>query len=88
MTDDEIRNLLADLEGVSGRWHDEKCVRRDRVAQSGGDPDAVDAWVQRVGGRIETYVLASSVPPHRGQQHVPNPLVYIVPLRTVTRADD
>jgi hypothetical protein len=88
MTDDEIRELLAELEGVSGRWRGEKCVRRDRVAQRGGDPDEVDAWVRRSGGRIERYELVSSLPPHRGQQQVREVLVYIVPLRAVTRGDD
>lgn len=88
MTDDEIRELLAKIEGVSGQWRGEKCVLRDRVGQRSGDLKEVDAWVRRVGGRIERYALARSVPPHMGQQHVLDPLVYMIPLAALVDPAD
>jgi hypothetical protein len=80
MTDEEIRQLLLEIDGVSGQWRNEKCVLRDRVVQRGGDGSEVDAWVRRIGGRIERYVVSRTLPAHLGQQPVPEPWVYIVPL--------
>jgi hypothetical protein len=89
MTDDEIRLLLTQIEGISGTralWPGCKVISRARVEQKGGVLTEVDDWVERVGGTTdEVYPLRRSLPPHLGQQPLANPRVYVVPQPAVQR---
>lgn len=87
VTDEQIRQLFSEIDGVGGQWRGEKCVLRDRVVPRGDDGSEVDAWVHRVGGRIERYLVSRTLPAHRCQLPVPEPLVYIVPLSALADPD-
>lgn len=57
MTDDEIRELLAAIE-PQAFWGPKGCtaILVDKVIEAGGDPVAVERWVDAHGGRLDRTV--------------------------------
>ncbi|MGH2943683.1 MAG: hypothetical protein ACRDLN_13015 [Solirubrobacteraceae bacterium] len=61
MSDDPIRELLADLPRQPF-WAPagQVVILEERVVEAGGDPDAVLAWVEARGGRLDRTVPVAS----------------------------
>ena len=57
MSDDPIRELLAAIP-PQPFWapKGQTVILRDAVIEAGGDPDAVEAWVEARGGRLDRTV--------------------------------
>jgi len=57
MSDDPIRDLLAALP-PQPFWapKGQTVILKDAVVEAGGDPDAVEAWVEAHGGRLDRTV--------------------------------
>ncbi len=67
MTDDDIRRLLASVEPSPflARTPGTVALLRSRVEEAGGDPAAVERWVEVHGGRVDRTL------PYRVQGHGP-----------------
>lgn len=79
MTDGEIRELLRVIPAMSGWPRHERAWVRARVEEAGADLTAIDAWVVRVGGRIEEHEPQRTLAPYYGQQPIPTHTLYLIP---------
>jgi hypothetical protein len=79
MTDNEIRDLLRLIPGVTGWPRDQRAWLRTRVEEAGADLPAIDAWIVRVGGSIEEHEPQRTLTPYHGEQPIPPQTIYVVP---------
>ena len=78
MTDGEIWELLRVIPAVSG-WPVTNARGCARVWRRPARTYAIDAWVVRVGGRIEEHEPQRTLAPYYGQQPIPTHTLYLIP---------
>ena len=87
MSDDPIRTLLAGIDPAPFIWAPKGhvVIMESAVAEAGGDPDAVLAWVEAHGGQLDRTLPV--VATRRGVTSIPKPVgkrYYVVPEDALT----
>jgi len=82
MTDDPIRTLLAGITPAPFIWAPKGhlVIMETHVTDAGGDPDAVQEWVEAHGGQLDRTLPV--VATRRGVTAIPKPVgkrYYVVP---------
>ncbi|MGA2929840.1 MAG: hypothetical protein ABSG43_28410 [Solirubrobacteraceae bacterium] len=84
MTEDEIRRLLGEVDGITetaSRWPGCKVLLRDSVQQRDVALPEIDNWIVRKGGTThERYRADHVLPAQQGALPVMSPRIYVVPL--------